>query len=88
MGAKVREGTQSRPPIAASKVSITVDAKVLLEVRRLLRKTGQSLSAHVSEALARDLRHRRLQQLIEEYEAAHGVITEDELAEIRTLWRA
>lgn len=71
----------------ASKVSITVDSEVLQEVKRLLRATGSSLSAHVTEALERDLRRRRLQEIIEEYEAENGVIGEDELAEIRAAWQ-
>lgn len=72
----------------AGKISITVDATVLREVRRLTRKTGQSLSSHITEALARDLRRRNLQQIIEQYEAEAGTITEDELAEIRAEWQA
>lgn len=72
----------------ASKISVTVDAEVLQEVKRVIRGTGQSLSAHISEALERDLRLRRLQQIIEEYEAGAGTISEDELAEIRAEWQA
>jgi hypothetical protein len=44
----------------ASKISVTVDANVLREVRKLIRASGASLSAHVTEALDRDLRHRRM----------------------------
>jgi post-segregation antitoxin (ccd killing protein) len=72
----------------AAKISVTVDADVLKEVRRLIRKTGLSLSAHITEALERDLRQRRLQQIIEAYEAEDGAISEDELAEVRAAWRA
>jgi hypothetical protein len=72
----------------ASKISVTVDAEVLQEVKRVIRGTGQSLSAHITEALERDLRLRRLQQLIEEYEAGAGTISEHELAEIRAEWQA
>ena len=75
-------------PDRASKISVTVDAEVLHAIREQLRETGLSLSAHITEALERDLRRRRLQQLIERDEAEGGTITEDELAEIRALWRA
>jgi hypothetical protein len=75
-------------PARMSKVSITVDAGVLREVRRLIRETGASLSAHVTQALESDLRRRRMQQLIDEYEAGNGTISEDELAEIRAQWQA
>ncbi|MEO7329756.1 MAG: hypothetical protein ABI193_14345 [Minicystis sp.] len=78
---------RSRPK-RASKISITVDAQVLDDIKRVLRGTGLSLSAHITEALERDLRRRRLQALIEEYEAESGTITEDELAEIRSQWGA
>jgi hypothetical protein len=83
---RAREAPVQRPA-GASKISVTVDANVLQEVKRLIRETGRSLSAHVTEALERDLRLRRLQQLIEEYEAGAGTISEDELAEIRAEWQ-
>jgi hypothetical protein len=43
-------------------------------------------NVHVTEALDRDVRRRRLQQIIEEYERESGVIRDDELAEIRRSW--
>jgi hypothetical protein len=52
----------------------------------LIRGTGQSLSAHVTEALERDLRRRRLHEIIEEYEGGAGRITESELDEARAAW--
>lgn len=72
----------------ASKISITVDSAVLHEVKRLIRDTGLSLSAHVTQALERDLRRRRMQQILDEYEEKNGTITEEELAEVRAAWRA
>ena len=71
----------------AKKISITVDERVLREVKELIRGSGSTLSAHVTEALARDLRRRRLAQLIDEYELTHGVITEEELAKAREQWQ-
>ena len=67
----------------ASKISVTVAAGLLQEVRKLIRGTGASLSAHVIHVLERDLRLRRMAALIEAYEADHGTITDAELAEIR-----
>jgi hypothetical protein len=72
----------------AAKISITVDAAVLREVEHIARSSGTTVSAHVSEALARDLRRRRLAELLDEYEASAGRITEDELAEVRRDWLA
>jgi hypothetical protein len=62
------------------KISITVEAGVLEDVRRLARHSGLTLSAQVTDSLARDLRRRRLRELIEDYEREHGEITDPELA--------
>lgn len=71
----------------AKKISLTVDERVLREVESDARRAGRTLSAHITDALARDLRRRRLQTLLEEYEAEHGRITDEELVEIRSAWR-
>jgi hypothetical protein len=71
----------------ATKISITVDPHVLHEVREVVRKEGKNLSAHISETLARDLRRRQLQRIIDEYEREHGVIDERELRRIRQQWK-
>jgi hypothetical protein len=86
-GGVARRGAARPRPQGTRKISVTVDAAVLDDVKRLLRRVGGNLSAHVSETLAQDLRHRRLLELIEEYEAEHGVITEAELAEVRAKWQ-
>jgi len=70
----------------AKKISLTVDERVLRDVERDARRAGRSLSAHVTEALARDVRRRHLQAIIEEYEAEHGVISEEELTRARAEW--
>jgi post-segregation antitoxin (ccd killing protein) len=71
-----------------AKVSVTIDDAVLRELRKLARRRGATLSAHVSETLAEDLRRRKLAKLIEEYEAEHGEITESELARVRASMRS
>jgi hypothetical protein len=68
----------------ARKISITADERVLEGVERQARKSGRTLSAQVTDALARDLRRLRLRELIDAYEAEHGEITEDELTALRT----
>lgn len=65
------------------KISITVDERILRDVERQARRSGISLSAQVTEALARDLRRNRLRDLIQEYEREHGQISEAELAKAR-----
>ena len=74
-------------PARAKKISITVDERILRSVERDARREGRTLSSHITEALARDLRQRRLSAIIERYEAEHGTITDDELAEARANWR-
>jgi hypothetical protein len=70
----------------AKKISLTVDERVLRDVAKDAERSGRTLSAHITEALARDVRRRRLHALVEEYEAAHGTIGENELAKIRAEW--
>lgn len=77
----------ARPGARAKKVSITVDERVLREVEREARRAGRTLSAHVTDALSRDLRRRRLQELIDEFERDHGAISDDELARVRVRWQ-
>ena len=71
----------------AKKVSITVDEAVLRAMESEAKRSGRTLSAEVTEALARELRRRRLQQLVAEYEAEHGVISARELASIQAEWQ-
>jgi ribonuclease P protein component len=71
----------------AAKVSITVDPTILRDVKKLARRAGVSLSAQISEAVGRDLRRRRLQELIAEHEARRGPISDVELQKIRAAWR-
>lgn len=83
-------GSRAAAPAGRSrvrKVSITVDAGVLEEMKKVARISRRTLSAEVSEALERDLRRRRLQEVIEEFELRHGVITDEELARARAAWR-
>ncbi|MFT3817872.1 MAG: hypothetical protein QM750_09640 [Rubrivivax sp.] len=78
----------SRPAdAAAAKISVTVDPTVLRGVREVARRSGKTLSAHISQALARDLRRHKLAELIAEHEAVHGVVTESELARAQAAWR-
>ena len=77
------EPARSRSGGRAKKVSLTVDEGVLHALQKDAKRSGRTLSADVTEALARELRRRRLQRLIAEYEAEHGSITMEELASIQ-----
>ena len=69
-----------------NKLSVTVDSE-LLDAARVAVRSGRagSVSAWVNEALHRQVEHERrlrgLDRFLSEYEAEHGSITDDELAE-------
>ena len=70
------------------RLSVSIDEE-LLEAGRAAVHAGEAenLSAWVSQAIARqaehDRRQRAMAEFIAEYEAEHGEITEDEIAEAR-----
>lgn len=70
----------------AKKVSLTVDESVLSAMQREAKKSKRTLSAEVTEALARELRRRRLSELVASYEEEKGAITAKELAAIQAEW--
>jgi hypothetical protein len=70
----------------AKKVSLTVDEGVLSAMKREARKSKRTLSAEVTEALARELRRRRLSELVASYEGEKGAITAKELAAVQAEW--
>ena len=53
---------------------------------REAKKSKRTLSAEVTQALARELRRRRLQELVSSYEREKGPITAKELAAIQAEW--
>lgn len=72
----------------AKKVSLTVDENVLSAMERAARKAKRTLSAEITDALARELRRRQLQALIAGYESEKGAIGAEELAAIQAEWLA
>ena len=74
------------PRSRTKKVSLTVDEGVLSAMEREAKKAKRTLSAEVTEALARELRRRRLQELVTSYEREKGAITAKELAAIQAEW--
>jgi macrodomain Ter protein organizer (MatP/YcbG family) len=89
IGQRARKSAAGAPgPARAKKISITVDSRVLAEIERDAKREGKTLSSHITEALARDLRQRRLAAIVSEFETENGVISERELAEVRAKWRA
>ena len=88
-----RSSSRRERPAAASrwgrakKVSLTVDEGILRAMEREAKRSKRTLSAEVTEALARELRRRRLQELIAEYEKDKGAISAKELAAIQAEWQ-
>ena len=77
-----------QPRGRAKKVSLTVDEGVLRAMEREAKRSKRTLSAEVTEALARELRRRRLEGLVAEYELEKGTISAKELAAIQAEWLA
>jgi macrodomain Ter protein organizer (MatP/YcbG family) len=87
-GQRARKSAAGAPGAArAKKISITVDSRVLADIERDAKREGKTLSSHITEALARDLRQRRLAAIVSKFETENGVISERELAEVRAKWR-
>lgn len=79
--------TPSRASGRTKKVSLTVDEGVLRAMEQQAKSSGRTLSAEVTHALARELRRRRLQELLDEYEQERGHITAEELAAVQAEWQ-
>lgn len=76
------------PAPRAKKISITLDERVLIEMRgRMKKNRGSSLSSTIAEALQRDLRREKLARVVASYEAQHGAISEEEVEEARRKWQ-
>jgi macrodomain Ter protein organizer (MatP/YcbG family) len=86
-GRAARLETPSRVAGRTRKVSLTVDEGVLQAMEKQAKRSGRTLSAEITQALDRDLRRRKLQDLIEEYEAEHEHITAEELAAVQAEWQ-
>lgn len=88
----VRKPTRRAAPASAphrqraKKVSLTVDEGVLRAMQQEAKRSKRTLSAEVTEALARELRRRRLQQLVAGYEEEKGAISAKELTAIQAEW--
>ncbi len=69
--------------MAVTKLSVSLDENLATQVRERARLAGRSVSAIVSEAVADGLRREALRDAIAEWEAEHGVITEEMIDEVR-----
>ncbi len=60
------------------KLSVSVDAQLAEQARRLAERAGVPLSAVVDAALEREVRLAALREAVEGYEAEAGAITDEE----------
>jgi len=67
--------------MTVARIAISLDAELAREVRRAAGK--QPTSAWLADAARRKLRAERLQGVIADWEAEHGVIDEAELSRAR-----
>jgi hypothetical protein len=74
--------------MAVEKLAISLDPELLAEVRTDAEANGETVSGWLADAAARKLRRRAAQLVLQTFEADHGKITDEELAEVRALWPA
>jgi post-segregation antitoxin (ccd killing protein) len=67
--------------VKVDKMSISLAPDLGAAVREEAKSEGIPLSAWVADALAEKLRAKAFDKFIAEWEAKHGVITEEEMAE-------
>lgn len=60
-----------------------MDEELAREVRAAAERSGESLSGWMAEAADRRLKLEAMRFVLDDYEAEHGVIGEDELAAAR-----
>jgi len=75
-------------PITMSdeKLVLSFPPELVEHIRADADAHGQSLSEWLADAASRKLRHAAALEALHAFEAEHGEITEDELAEVRSQW--
>jgi hypothetical protein len=74
--------------MSALKIAISLPETLVAEVREDARAAGLSISGWLADAAARKLRRNKAREVLADFEAQHGEITADELAEARKRWPA
>jgi hypothetical protein len=72
--------------VASEKFAVSFESRLAALVRAQAKAEGHSVSGWLADAAARKLRRVAAREMLAEYEAEHGQITEQELAEIRSEW--
>lgn len=74
-------------PMGVEKVAVSFPPDLLAHVRADADAHGESLSGWLADAASRKLRHAAAVAALEGFEAEHGEITEEELAEVQAQWQ-
>jgi hypothetical protein len=72
--------------MTVEKMSLSIPKALARQARREAKAEGISVSAWVARAIEKQTKLVGMKKLLEEYEAEHGVITEEELEAVRKLW--
>lgn len=72
--------------MAVEKFAVSFPPELLAQIRSDAETHGESLSGWLLDAAARKLRAIAARAALESFEAQHGEISEEELAEVRAQW--
>ncbi len=70
------------------KFAVSFPPELAAQVRATAEELSESVSGWLADAAVRKLRRRLAGQILADYEAEHGPITESELEEVRRQWPA
>ena len=73
--------------MAVEKLSLSFEPELAQRTREAAEASGRSVSAFVAAAVEQQLKLDAGRQLLEEWEEAHGPITNRELERVRERWR-
>ncbi|MCZ7535194.1 MAG: hypothetical protein M5T61_04110 [Acidimicrobiia bacterium] len=74
--------------MAVEKFAVSFPPGLAAEVRALADESAQSVSGWLADAAQRKMRAQVARRLLDDFEAEHGRITEEELGEVRRQWPA
>ena len=87
LGVKPRRAVAAKRRSSSTKLAVSFDGRLASQVQRAARKkTAGNVSAWLAEAARDRLRLEGGRQLLTEYEADHGVISDEQIAEVEREW--
>jgi predicted transcriptional regulator len=73
--------------VAVKKLSLSFEPELAQRTREAAAASGRSVSAFVADAVEHQLKLDAGRRLLEEWEAEHGPISDQELERVRQRWR-